>query len=71
MFRYLAALILVAALAASSTNKSSVDARVVHPTVTPDPEAAAADGRRLIGIAGHAELVALCQQVAHAGTNLI
>lgn len=72
--RFLAALILAAALAAS-TNKS-VDARVVHPIVTPDPVAmaaagpspAAADGRRLmIIIPGHDELVALCQQVvAHA-----
>ena len=74
MFRYLAALILVAALAAS-TNKS-VDARVVHPivgpVVGPDLEAAGPspadddDGRRLIGTTGHDELVALCQQVAHA-----
>jgi hypothetical protein len=73
MFRYLAALILVAALAAS-TNKS-VDARVVHPVVGPvvgpDLEAAGPspadddDGRRLIGTTGHDELVALCQQVAH------
>jgi hypothetical protein len=69
MFRYLAALILVAALAAS-TNKS-VDARVVHPIVGPDLEAAGPspadddDGRRLIGTTGHDELVALCQQVAH------
>jgi len=76
MFRYLAPLILVAALAASTTNKS-VDARVVHPIVGPDTQAdleAAGpspaddgdDGRRLIGTAGggHDELVALCQQVA-------
>ena len=70
MFRYLAALILVAALAAS-TNKF-VDARVVHPIVSPDLEATGPspadddDGRRLIGTTGHDELVALCQQVAHA-----
>ncbi|CAD6237205.1 unnamed protein product [Miscanthus lutarioriparius] len=67
MFRYLTALILVAALAASM-NKF-VDARVVHPIVSPDLEATGPspadddDGHRLIGTTGHDELVALCQQM--------
>ncbi|XP_062208549.1 uncharacterized protein LOC133910040 [Phragmites australis] len=57
MFRYLAALILVAALAASS---SSGDARVVQPVADP----AAAAGRRLLfGSIGCNECVAICQQV--------
>lgn len=72
MFRYIVALILVAILVVSM-NKS-IDARMVHPIVTPEaisPSPASNDGRRLIGTTGHDELVALCQQVAHVGTNLI
>ena len=65
MFRYLAALILVAALAAF-TNKS-VDARVVHPIVGPNLEATGSSpaddnvGRRLISTTGHDELIVLCK----------
>lgn len=72
MFPYIIALILVAILVVSM-NKS-VDARMVHPIVTHEaisPSPASNDGRRLIGTTGHDELVALCQQVAHVGTNLI
>jgi len=66
MFRFrhiIAALILVAASAASL---NSVGARVVHPIVFSPSAAAAApasDGRRLFAAAGHDQLMALCQQV--------
>lgn len=72
-FRHLAALILVAALAASL---DSVGARVVHPIVCPPTAAAApapapaSDGRRLFATAGRDELIALCQQVAHAYSSV-
>jgi hypothetical protein len=72
MFRYLAALILVVALA-TCTNKS-VDARVVHPIVTLEADGSSptsGDGRRLISSTNQDELGALCQQVAHAGTYLV
>ncbi|RCV26953.1 hypothetical protein SETIT_5G286800v2 [Setaria italica] len=62
-FRDLAALILVAASAASL---DSVGARVVHPIVNPPTAAApapASDGRRLFATAGRDELIALCQQM--------
>ncbi|KAJ1285007.1 hypothetical protein BS78_03G247900 [Paspalum vaginatum] len=68
MLRYLAASILVAALAAS--RNKFVDARVVHPIVSASaddnaaaPAPASDEGRRLIAVTGHAELVALCQQM--------
>ena len=73
MFRFrhiIAALILVAASAASL---NSVGARVVHPIVFSPSAAAAApasDGRRLFAAAGHDQLMALCQQVARARTKL-
>ncbi|XP_062185872.1 uncharacterized protein LOC133889357 [Phragmites australis] len=57
MSRYLAALILVAALAASS---SFCDARVVHSVLN---SSAGGDGRRLFGSIGCNECAAICQQM--------